>query len=471
MRDFNLDAFFRGFQALGPPSECQFSVEELLRPGYDERPRILRAIHFLMRVSGPAERSPPPPMRSFNSDVLNLADQHGGSPTSAAAGAGTPLSHRTSTPKYGQAYHVSSPPEASGPLLPRGYGSTPPPGSSGGGQDHSRAAATNKSMQAAAGVTRLMQQCTAMLRDRMYDARSPPQMQLTAGPAAGANRYLATVASPEVPGASLDNLGPVLENVLGSLTQVGPCSLQPPPPAAALAAAAAWLPVCLLPSLAPPPAIARPLTACRRAPLPRPPSHPLPGVREAAAGQGPRAVQRQGPHPHPGAQPGDARGRAAARAAGVGHARGGAAAAAGAGERCAPPRALLLRRCNAVPGLRRWPPACPAGVTPRPAGAGRRAQPAAAAGGAAAAAARRAAGAWALLLPPRLLLLWRPGWALQRHFCRAVLAAGTLPQRQHYLFSAPPLRSSGSAPRTTPALSPPHPLPLRALPPPPRRTV
>jgi hypothetical protein len=95
-------------------------------------------------------------------------------------------------------------------------------------------------MQAAAGVTRLMQQCTAMLRDRMYDARSPQQqMQLTAGPVAP-NRYLATVSSPEVPGASLDNLGPVLENVLGSLTQVGGVACWPraglqglPPPGAA----------------------------------------------------------------------------------------------------------------------------------------------------------------------------------------------------------------------------------------------
>jgi hypothetical protein len=64
-------------------------------------------------------------------------------------------------------------------------------------------AAQHKSVQAAAGVTKLMQQCTNMLKERMF-----PSEQL------GGARYGSPAASD-----SMKALGPVLEGVLGQLTE------------------------------------------------------------------------------------------------------------------------------------------------------------------------------------------------------------------------------------------------------------
>lgn len=66
-------------------------------------------------------------------------------------------------------------------------------------------AATHKSVQAAAGVTKLMQQCTNMLKERMFPVEQ-------AGSSGG--RY-----SPAGPDSAMKALGPVLEGVLGHLTE------------------------------------------------------------------------------------------------------------------------------------------------------------------------------------------------------------------------------------------------------------
>ena len=75
-----------------------------------------------------------------------------------------------------------------------------------------------KGVQAAVGVTRLMQQCTTMLRERMW-ADTP-----------GSTRTSREFLPPQTPTpprgsrrgplrAALEAMGPVLESVLGSLTQ------------------------------------------------------------------------------------------------------------------------------------------------------------------------------------------------------------------------------------------------------------
>ncbi|WIA16158.1 hypothetical protein OEZ85_012873 [Tetradesmus obliquus] len=69
---------------------------------------------------------------------------------------------------------------------------------------NSISAATHKSVQAAAGVTKLMQQCTNMLKERMFP-----------GEQAGGSRY----GSPAGPDSAMKALGPVLEGVLGHLTE------------------------------------------------------------------------------------------------------------------------------------------------------------------------------------------------------------------------------------------------------------
>ncbi len=87
-------------------------------------------------------------------------------------------------------------------------------GSSIGSGTDSIKAAQNKSVQAAAGVTRLMQQCTAMLRERMFvDGPGAPPQQQQHRPAP-----VPRFAAPAPDSSALEAMGPVLENVLSSLT-------------------------------------------------------------------------------------------------------------------------------------------------------------------------------------------------------------------------------------------------------------
>jgi hypothetical protein len=65
-------------------------------------------------------------------------------------------------------------------------------------------AATHKSVQAAAGVTRLMQQCTHMLKERMF-----PNEQ-------GIQRHSPAGGTPDM---TMKAVAPVLEGVLGQLTE------------------------------------------------------------------------------------------------------------------------------------------------------------------------------------------------------------------------------------------------------------
>lgn len=67
------------------------------------------------------------------------------------------------------------------------------------------AATSSKGAQAAAGVTRLMQQCTSMLKERMFPAEQ-----------VGAQRCSPMASGPD---SAMKALGPVLEGVLGQLTE------------------------------------------------------------------------------------------------------------------------------------------------------------------------------------------------------------------------------------------------------------
>lgn len=211
----NVNTFLEFHQRMNPPHDWRLSREDLEYGGFDDRPRVVMTLYHLMQFTRESQQSPLPGPRGLNRDVINIVDQDGSSPASATSQRSVSTSKHSASPP--PPYRVTSPPNTDNSLMPlRSYGSPVPMSSA--HQIAPLRAATDKSVQAAAGVTKLMQQCTAMLRDRMYEPNRQPQLQYTPpGPA----RYLSTsVSSPEVPAASLDGLGPVLENVLGSLTQV-----------------------------------------------------------------------------------------------------------------------------------------------------------------------------------------------------------------------------------------------------------
>lgn len=133
-----------------------------------------------------AQRSPPPLAQALLAAAASpspLTDGHG------ALGAGGAL------PPHAAASHSHS------ALALRG---TTPPFVAGAGASSSTVAVTHKSVEAAAGVTKLMQQCTTMLRQRMFPAE-----------VAGGGRF----GSPAGPDSAMKALGPVLEGVLGHLTE------------------------------------------------------------------------------------------------------------------------------------------------------------------------------------------------------------------------------------------------------------
>jgi hypothetical protein len=118
------------------------------------------------------------------------------------------------TPSSNQ--HAGLPPPMSSPLmdghgnLRHSHGSLVPYHSSSGSltpasmHGGSITAATHKSVQAAAGVTRLMQQCTHMLKERMF-----PNEQ-------GIQRHSPAGGTPDM---TMKAVAPVLEGVLGQLTE------------------------------------------------------------------------------------------------------------------------------------------------------------------------------------------------------------------------------------------------------------
>lgn len=76
----------------------------------------------------------------------------------------------------------------------------------------SRSGVRGPSLTSQVGVTKLMQQCTSMLREKMWNdthSRPPPP----------AMRYRAPDNGTGKPDNALEAMGPVLESVLGSLTQ------------------------------------------------------------------------------------------------------------------------------------------------------------------------------------------------------------------------------------------------------------
>lgn len=273
-RDHNVHAFLAALgQIKQVPSDCMFSIVDL-EAEHEERPQVANCLIFIkgiaqaqqyhastmqhtpfqqhsqqhhgqytdnnLRSSVEDMMTTPPPQRSSCNGRLQQHGQHQqhqyGLVTPGSVGPlyghnspSTRLSFAGTTPgsagSFGAMLGRGTPPgnQLPAPLhsplmdghgsLRHSHGSLVPYHSSSSSltpasmQGASITAATHKSVQAAAGVTRLMQQCTHMLKERMF----PNEQQSLAarhGHAAGGT-----------PDTAMKALGPVLEGVLGQLTE------------------------------------------------------------------------------------------------------------------------------------------------------------------------------------------------------------------------------------------------------------
>ena len=205
-RKQNITSFLDSIERLVPP-ECTFSLSDLEAEGWEERPRVVECILYVQQVYN-ANRAP---LSAKQIATVSPNRPHISSPSSP--GLIHPMSYRSpsSSPLLeGYASQSARSPmttqqqqlvqhshhQANG-LMPTRTGI----------YGDSLKNAQNKSVQAAQGVTRLMQQCSAMLKERMFvDAPRP------------ASRYSMSGGLPS-PDHALEAMGPVLESVLGSLTQ------------------------------------------------------------------------------------------------------------------------------------------------------------------------------------------------------------------------------------------------------------
>lgn len=157
------------------PLECRFSVHDLNSTGWEDRPRIADCILYLKQLYEGRNVT----LTAELSDTAAYSD----SPRKLAL-----------TSRLQRVSSFGSPPTSSTAL-------------SGG----SLLSAAHKTFQPApgTGVTRLMQQCTVLLKERMMFSSAMPQEERAITPAGPATSEH----------FSFDAVGPVLESVLGGLTQ------------------------------------------------------------------------------------------------------------------------------------------------------------------------------------------------------------------------------------------------------------
>ncbi len=186
----NAQTFIDAVQKLQLPSTSQFALHDLQSTGWEDRDRITECMLTLKRYYEAEQKSgvTVSPFTPFQSPTKLARDSQMGPQSDMSRFSPLQLgssftSKHAATPDFDQ--------------VTQQYMS--------GGQNPLKQIA-GKGRDTAAGVTRLMQQCTSMLRERMW---SDGGNKLS--PARGALPYT------ENP---MDAMGPVLESVLGSLTQV-----------------------------------------------------------------------------------------------------------------------------------------------------------------------------------------------------------------------------------------------------------
>ena len=184
----NVDRFLSALQLLQLPSASMFSAADLESDGWEERPRVSDCLLTLKRYHESGHNLTVSPLAT-----KPLKSPMGITPRTDITGRFSPLQLG---PSANAPKHAATPDFDLVTQQYIGGSSSPLKKVAGVGKD------------ATAGVTRLMQQCTSMLRERMWSdggKHSPARGALTNGDM----------------GSTMEAMGPVLESVLGSLTQVG----------------------------------------------------------------------------------------------------------------------------------------------------------------------------------------------------------------------------------------------------------
>lgn len=186
MGSSNVVRFLSALQLLQLPSAAMFSVADLESEGWEERTRITECLLTLKRYHDSEQHMSATPLttRPFKSPGTDTTSRF--SPLQLGTSANTPK--HAATPDFD--------------LVTQQY--------IGGSSNNPLKKVAVAGKDATAGVTRLMQQCTSMLRERMWSdggKHTPVRGALTNGDM----------------GSTMEAMGPVLESVLGSLTQVRHC--------------------------------------------------------------------------------------------------------------------------------------------------------------------------------------------------------------------------------------------------------
>lgn len=162
------------------PADCRFSLADVESDGWEERPRIVDCLMYLRSAASAVQ-----PSVSSSSPVRSTS---------------TSINSQRSTDHYRQLASPQTDAYAQNALVQRATYHVP--------VVDPMKFAQHKSVQAAAGVTRMMQQCTAMLKERMFmDAGARSQ---------SSSRHMVPATTPD---NAMEAVAPVLENVFASLTQ------------------------------------------------------------------------------------------------------------------------------------------------------------------------------------------------------------------------------------------------------------
>lgn len=185
----NLQNFLKQAQAMGAPSECLFSIADLeYECNSEEQSQVVECIVWLKRLHEGMQGAGL--LGGMQGELTSTGESSPSKDAQKAAARalqkmpGLPLS--------------SAPVQPGAPALQPGV------------QGSSISAAQHKGIQSSVGVARLMQQCTFMMRERMeYSVDISGSVQATA-----------QLAARSADTFSFEAVGPVLESVLGGLTQV-----------------------------------------------------------------------------------------------------------------------------------------------------------------------------------------------------------------------------------------------------------